>query len=122
MSYFANLRIQKIVIHEIFKRNDDGSLATPRYNEELTGLDQMGLQTLQNRIVNALGDNSHSIEMDVVDHSQDSAFQLGSMLLNSDGREFIDFSKRLSLKLAEKQNSRTIPGGVVLIFAGTTGI
>lgn len=121
MSYFANLRIQRIVIHEIFKRNLDGTMPHPRYNESLTILDQMGLQTLQNRIVNALGDNSHSIEMDVINSDSTSCFQLGASILTSTDPEFVDISKRMSYKLAETQDSRNIPGGIVLIFSGTTG-
>jgi nucleoid-associated protein YejK len=122
MSYFANLRIQRIVIHEIFKRNDDGTIVPLKYNSDLTLLDSIGLQTLQNRIVNALGDNSHSIEMDVVDSSAESSFQLGASLLKAENVEFVDISKRIAYKLAEAQNTRNIPGGVVLIFSGTTGL
>jgi hypothetical protein len=122
MNYFANLRIQRIVIHEIFKRKEDGSIGPPRYNQTLTKLDALGLQTLQNRIVNALGDNSHSIEMDVVNTGNDSAFQLGASILSADESQFIDVSKTMAYKLAEAQSSRTMPGGIVLIFSGITGL
>lgn len=122
MSYFANLRIQKIVIHEIFKRNEDGEIQQPKYNEQLTTLDRIGLQTLQNRIVNALGDSSHSIEMDVTDTSLASTFQLGASLLNSQDAEYIEFSKQITYKLAEKQTTRSIPGGIIIIFSGVTGL
>jgi len=122
MSYFANLRIQKIVIHEIYKRDENGDIVQPKFNDHLTTLDAAGLQTLQNRIVNALGDSSHSVEMDVFDSSSDSTFQLGATLLDTNDGEYIDVSKKIAAKLAEKQTSRSIPGGVVIIFSGLTGI
>lgn len=122
MSYFANLRIQKIVIHEIFKRDEDGEIIPLKYNDQLTTLDRLGLQTLQIRIVNALGDNSHSIEMDVTDTSVSSTFQLGASLLSSEDADYIDFSKQITYTLAEKQTTRSIPGGIVIIFSGLTGL
>lgn len=122
MSFFANLRIQKIIIHEIFKRNDDGTIPPPKYNSSLTQLDTIGIQTLQNRIVNALGDNSHSIEMDVANSSEGSTFQLGASLLKAGNDDFVETSKRIAYKLAEAQNTRNIPGGIVLIFSGITGL
>lgn len=122
MTHFANLRLKKIAIHEIFRRNDDGTIAPPKYNQSLTELDSLGLQTLQNRIVNALGDDSHSIEMDVIDSDGDSVFQLGAKLLEFNNDEFIEQSKTIAYKLAEAQNTRTIPGGIVLIFSCTTGL
>ena len=97
-------------------------MMNPRYNNTLTSLDELGLQTLQNRIINALGDNSHSIEMDVVNSSEDSTFQFGAQLLSSVDSDFIEISKKIAYRLAENQSSRGIPGGIVLIFSGTTGI
>jgi hypothetical protein len=122
MSYFANLRLQRIIIHELYKRNDDGTIPQPKYNNALTQLDSLGLQTLQNRIINALGDNSHSIEMDVIDSSVGSTFQLGASLLKAAADSFVETSKRIAYKLAEAQNTRNIPGGIVLIFSGITGL
>ncbi|HUZ58965.1 MAG TPA: hypothetical protein VMU83_09300 [Hanamia sp.] len=110
MSYFANLRIQKIVIHEIFKRDEDGQIVQPKFNDRVTTFDPLGLQTLQNRIVNALGDSSHSIEMDVNDSAASSTFQLGASLLNTQDETFVDYSKQITYKLAENQTTRSIPG------------
>lgn len=122
MTLFANLRLKKIVIHEIFKRKDDGTIESPKYNQSLTQLDSLGMQTLQNRIVNALGDDSHSIEMDVINSDNDSVFQIGAKLLEMDDDNFIEQSKIIAYKLSEAQNTRTIPGGIVLIFSCTTGL
>ena len=36
--------------------------------------------------------------------------------------EFVEKSKAIAYKLAEAQNTRTIPGGIVLIFSCTTGL
>lgn len=122
MSYFANLRIQRIIIHEIFKRSEDGNIVVPKYNSSLTQLDTIGVQTLQNRIVNALGDNSHSIEMDIANSAEGSTFQLGALLLRGGNNDFVETSKKIACELSKAQNTRNIPGGIVLIFSGVTGL
>src|SRR5579872_4094162 len=122
MQYFANLRIKRFIIHEIYKRDEQGMLVLPKYNELLTKLEPIGLQTLQNRIVNALGDSSHSIQMEAKKTDADSVFQYGAELFNLKDEDFIDFSKKITYALADNQKTKTIPGGVVLIFSGLTGI
>jgi nucleoid-associated protein YejK len=121
MSYFANLRIAKIVIHEIYKRDVNGEITPPRYNDRLTRLDASALDTLQARVIHALGDDSHSVQMDIVKDDISSTFQKGTTLLTGSEAEFIETSKQLCYHLAECQTTKGIPGGIVLIFSGTTG-
>lgn len=120
MSYFSNLRIGKLIIHEIYKRDEEGRIVTPYYSQEVVKLEWQALQTIQNRIINAMGNDSHSIEMRVEQVTENSTFNYGRMLLHNQDN-FIDFSKKVALNLAESQTSRSVPGGMVIVFSGTTG-
>lgn len=121
-SDFSNLRIQKIIVHEIFKRSDSRELIEPVYSNSIITMDPVGMQTLQKRIVDAIGKDSHAIEMYIDDNSAMSTFDICSQMLDitQDGL-FIDMSKHIPKKLAESQVSRNIPGGIVLVLTGLIG-
>lgn len=119
---FANLRIEKIIVHEIFKLTENREPVSPKCSDELTNLDKAGLNTLQERIVQALGNDSHSIEMFVSNADLNSTFDIGTRLLESEIDVFINLSKKIPDKLTQAQTSRKIPGGIVVIFSGKIGI
>lgn len=117
----ANLRISRVVIHQVFQRDDNRDIVEPHYNNELTILNNEGLQTLQERITAALGNDSYSVEMNFLNISTGSAFNIISEAILADDEIFISKSKQLALRLTEAQTSKRIPGGVVVIFSGTVG-
>lgn len=116
-----NFTINRLVIHEIYKREGTGSVP-PTLNRALTALDANGNAELQKRVVEAVGHNSHAIEMDVVQTDDGSVYANVSPFLNSvmSDEDFIVMSHRLVHKLVSSQTSQLVPGGVVLIFQGTT--
>lgn len=118
---FANLSIEKLIIHQIFQRDENREIIEPKYNTELTTLDTTGLDELQDRIIKALGNDSHSIEMEVSNFGEGSTFQTVAKLINCDDENYIVSTKKLALKLAQSQTTRRIPGGVVVIFKGKIG-
>lgn len=118
---FINLQIEHMILHEIYKRNNDQSIKAPLCSNELTQLDAQGLNTLQQRIIDAIGNESYSIEMVINDVKDDSVFNITTKLLDSDRNKFIAHSKLLPQKLADAQLSRRIPGGVLVVFKGTIG-
>lgn len=117
-----NFLITRLVIHEIYKRDVGGSVP-PTLNTELTHLDERGIAELQTRIVEAVGHGSHSIVMDIVQTAESSVYSNIAPFLNEEKTEsdFIAMSHRLINRLVQCQTSQIIPGGVVLIFEGTTG-
>ncbi len=121
MPRFANLIIRRIIAHQIFERNENREIVGPRYNNDLTTLDDEGLNELQDRIINAIGNNSHSIELEIANVETNSTFELATEMIHSENAVFIEKSKQIAHKLAEAQTSRTIPGGIVVIFDGTVG-
>ena len=54
----ANLNINKIIVHHVFKRNEDRAIVTPRFSNDFTDLDPVGIATLQERVTEALGNDS----------------------------------------------------------------
>lgn len=120
LSDFANLTIDKIIIHEIFARTIDREVVEPTYGSDLSELGHGGRKALTERIVNALGADSHSMELNIENDEGDSVLQHCGRIL-ADEKQFIDCSKSIALRLAKAQVSRRIPGGVVVIFQGTTG-
>ena len=117
----SNLKMKRICIHQIYEMNEEREIVTPKYNNELTKLNNEGIDTLQDRIINALGGESHSIQMDIDDNSENGTFQIMVNMLECEDNEFIEKSKKIALKLAQSQNSRKIPGGIVVVFSGTVG-
>ena len=118
---FANMIINRVVIHQIFKREDTRDIVEPRYNNELTQLDAEGIQTLQNRITLALGSDSYNVEMSVVNTNRGSVFESITQMISAVDEVFIQKSKELALRLTESQANRRIPGGVVVVFSGRVG-
>jgi len=117
-----NFTITRLIIHEIYKREATGSVP-PALNSELTQLNPRGIAELQSRVVEAVGHDSHSILMDIVQIDEGSVYSNVSPFLNGqrDDEDFISMSHRLVNKLVQSQTTQLIPGGVVLIFQGTTG-
>lgn len=120
-SQFANLIIKRIIIHEVFCRNDNRDIKSPKLSKELTSLVTEGIDVFNERIISALGDDSHSMEMEIIHDDNESVFQISASVINEDDGKFVSISQKLPLKLAEAQISRNIPGGILVIFDGTIG-
>lgn len=119
---FVNLQLDKLIIHEIFQRDVSGPLP-PALNNELSDLDSTSKDELQTRIINAVGNDSHAMKMDIIDSSDNSVFHYISPVFRSEisDETLISISHNVVHKLASAQSSRTIPGGVVVFFNGTIG-
>ena len=118
---FSNLQISRIIIHEIFKRDSEKEIHQPSYGTELSLLNAAGIETLEERIINAIGSESNSMEMDIVNCNIDSCVKKVDELIGLEDEDFIKNSRSIAYKLAEAQISRRIPGGVVVIVQGTAG-
>lgn len=119
---FKNLKINRIIIHEIFKRDLEKQVVEPRYSHTISELDEDGIEVLTERVINAIGNKSNSLEMEIKNSKMNSCIQLIDSLLKSDDESFINNSKSIAYKLADSQLSRRIPGGVVVLFDGTIGL
>ncbi|MFC2038948.1 nucleoid-associated protein, partial [Chloroflexota bacterium] len=117
----TNLRIRRIIAHQVFKRTITGEMVNPKFSTEQTILDQPGTTALQTRITEALGNDSHSIEMFIEQSDDGSTYDYCNKLIESNAEEFVAVSQSLAEKLAHSQTSQNIPGGIVVIFDGLIG-
>jgi hypothetical protein len=118
---FFDLRLNRIAVHEIFKRDVDLQPIPPRCSDTLANLDAEGKSAIRERIIGALGSNSKSVQMSVVDDGPGTAFDLFSRLPFVDDATFLDVSQQIAQKLTSAQTARTIPGGVLVVVDGQVG-
>ena len=119
---FTNVKIQKVAIHKIFKRESKDIIVPPQFNESCTQLGDNAKHALVNRITRALGSDSHALQMDIEDVGEKSVYKYLTdfWMSNQDEEKFINLSKELTLLLASAQNRRSYPDGIVIILKGTT--
>jgi hypothetical protein len=70
---FENLVVEKVVLHEVFKRRHDGALVAPRYARQLVALPPDAMASFTERVIDAVGDASQSMELEIAEHGPDSA-------------------------------------------------
>lgn len=115
---FENLKINRVVIHEVFKRDDDKNQVKPRYGDKLISLGQDALGALKNRVITAMGKASQSVEMTINKSGQGSMLGLGRELLVADDTAFVVKSGVVADLLSSAQLYRNIPGGILVVFTG----
>lgn len=115
----SKLNIDKIVIHQIHQRNnEDGSKIEPTRGSSFINFDIEALQGFKSRIIDALGDGSKAVKMQIKEHGEDYVPYIATNLIDKDGEDFIDGTYSIAHKLADAQTKRSIPGGIIVIFSG----
>ena len=115
---FSGLVITGIAVHEVLRRNEDLAPVPPRCSDALAELEPQGMEALRQRVATALGSDSKSVEMEIIDRGRDSVFGLCARAIVADDVGFLSISKDVAQKLAEAQSPRSIPGGVLVVFRG----
>lgn len=115
---FENLKIDRVIIHEVFMRDDNKNQIKPRYGDKLVTLDPDATGALKNRVVTAMGKASQSVEMTINKSGQGSMLSIGRELLAADDAGFVTKSRAVADLLASAQLFRNIPGGILVVFIG----
>jgi 37-kD nucleoid-associated bacterial protein len=118
---FENLSVSRVILHEVFKRKDDRLVVPPRYGGHLIQLPADALDDFKARVIDALGNNSKSMEMTIADGSSGSVPEICARLIKANDTQFIQISQSIADQLAAKQIARTLPGGIVVVFSGNIG-
>jgi len=121
-SIFENLKLKKAIFHELQQRDDTNKPAVIKYGDKVEVLIGKGKDTLQTRIMDSMGNNTHCIQMDIVKKGEDSICADVDKILKSSDDQFIANSRPFAEKLALAQISKGIPGGIVVVITGTTGV
>jgi hypothetical protein len=114
-----NLTVQRVILHEVYKRRHDGALIPPRYGDQLVLLPQDAMDSFMERVVDALGSESQSMEMEIADAQTGSAVEICFSLLGKPDRAFVSDSRKFADRLANVQVQRNLPGGMLVVFTGT---
>lgn len=117
---FENLRLDKFIVHKIYQRGIESNIKEPTFSDGLMMLNSVAHRKFKERIVEALGSDSHSIEMELKPINVFSTFHYASSIVE-DLDNFISQSKHITNNLVNAQNKCNIPGGLVIVFSGTIG-
>ena len=117
----VNLKIQRIIIHQVYERNDDGTVREPLQNHQYTLFDKEAMDAFRERVKDALGEGSKAVHMEIVNQSSTGLSALVDTMVNQNDEDFSVSSYDIARKLADAQHRRKIPGGIVVIFQGTSG-
>ncbi|KIP75175.1 hypothetical protein SN10_08745 [Vibrio harveyi] len=114
----TNLYIDKIVIHQIFKKNNDGSTKPPKKSSSFIKFDHSAMETFKVRVIDALGSQSKAVDMVIVRQGQEDTSTAIEKLNNANDEDFIDISYDIASKLTDAQVRKSIPGGILVVFKG----
>ena len=116
-----NLSIDRIIIHQIYQRTKDGGITPPTQSHEYTNFDNDAMDAFKTRVTDALGEGSKAVEMKIVDQDQGCLPKLVDQMIDQDIENFAVSSFDFAKKLTNAQMSRSIPGGIVVVFSGKQG-
>ena len=117
-----NLQVHEVILHEVFRRGNDREAITPLYGEATENLGNEAKDALCDRIVTAMTSSTRCVQMAVTRTGAESMIAKVMALVDSDEINYIRLSKGVADKLTEEQQSRQIPGGVLVVFRGEAGV
>lgn len=118
----VNLTVNRVILHEVFRRGNDQKLVEPEYGDALEVLNQEATDALRDRIVSAMASPARCVPMTISKTGAESMIAHVRFLVDGDDALYLQTSKAVSKKLAEEQKSRNIPGGVIVVFSGSAGV
>ena len=118
---FENLRVGRVVVHEVFQRGVDRSIRPPVLADALEQLSAEAIGAFRLRLTEALSGQSQSLEMQIVKHDQHSYLTVAESIIDSTNEEFLAQSTAIAHRLTDAQLARRIPGGVLIVFDGSVG-
>jgi nucleoid associated protein NdpA len=116
-----NLSIDRIIIHQIYRLDEDGNKVLPTRSTEYINFDTDALSNFKTRITEALGSGSKAVQMEIIEQDTNDTSTLVNKIIDQDDESFAISSYDLAKKLADAQTTRSIPGGIVVIFSGKQG-
>lgn len=115
------MTIDRVVIHTVHRRDKQKQPVLPTYGSGVIHLPAGPAATLESRILEALGDSSHGIDVAIVDDTAGSFMQIGAQLMHDVDKDFYSHSKQLAIKLAQAQASKDLPASKLFIATGKCG-
>ncbi|MDA8482632.1 nucleoid-associated protein [Pseudomonas resinovorans] len=117
----VNLTIDRIIIHQIYRRDDDGNKVTPTQSHEYTLFDNSAMEAFKSRVRDALGSGSKAVQMEIVNQEDTDLSSLVDSMADQSAEDFAISSYDIAMKLTNAQQRKAIPGGIVVVFLGRQG-
>lgn len=119
--HLLNFTIDRIIIHQVYRRDQDGNRSTPTQSHEFTNFEQSAMLAFKARVKDALGEGSKAVQMEIVNQETNSLPVLIDQIIDQELEEFAVSSYDIAKKLTNAQQTKSIPGGIVVVFSGTQG-
>lgn len=116
-----NLRIGRVAVHEVHRRGVDRRIVPPDYAQQLENLTDEALDAFRLRVTDAMSAQAKCVEMNILKTGDDSFLGVANSLMGASDAEFLQKSAAFADNLSSAQTTQTIPGGMVIVFGGTTG-
>lgn len=117
---WRTLHIKRVIVHQLFKHPPGGDPITPTLSTRLAALAPEAITELEDRITMALGENAASLPIGFEDKTNAAVYKeaLAAHSAEHDPM-FIKASHELGRLLAEAQEQRNPPGGILLVIQAT---
>lgn len=119
--HLVNMEIERIIIHQIYQRDEDGKKITPLRSHEFTRFEVSAMNEFKSRVRDALGDDSKAVQMEIVNQGPRDLVSLIDTMSEQNDDDFAVSSYDIATKLTEAQQRKSIPGGIVVVFQGKQG-
>ena len=86
----SKLNIDKIIIHQIHQRDEEGSKIEPTRGSSFIKFDDDALQGFKSRVIDALGDGSKAVKMQIKEQGKDYVPYISTTLVDKEGEDYID--------------------------------
>lgn len=118
----SEIKVERIIIHQIYERTPDKKIRKPLQSHDLTRFDNTAMNEFKKRIVEALGEDSKAVQMEIVKSGVDDLPPSIETLIDQNDDDFAVSSYDVAMRLAQAQQKRSLPGGIVVVFTGTYGV
>lgn len=119
--HLVNMEIERIIIHQVYQRDEDGKRVAPLQSHEFTRFEASAMNEFKARVRDALGDDSKAVQMEIVNQSPRDLVTLIDAMSKQKDEDFAVSSYDIATKLTEAQQRKSIPGGIVVVFQGKQG-
>jgi|SRR3989344_224654 len=117
----GNLVIDRIIIHQIYRRDEDGNKVTATRSHDYTRFDSTAMEAFKSRVRDALGEGSKAVQMEIVSQEPEDLSSIIDQMVDLSPVDFAVSSYEIAKKLTDAQKSKAIPGGIVVVFLGRQG-
>ncbi|WP_426709514.1 hypothetical protein [Enterobacter cloacae complex sp. 284J4] len=101
----SKLNIDKIIIHQIDQRDEEGIKIEPTRGSSFIKFDDDALQGFKSRVIDALGDGSKAVKMQIKEQGKDYVPYISTTLVDKEGEDYIDATYTIANRLADAQTA-----------------